>query len=164
MENYSIKIYKATEINIDDMTFIFNDSTKIFPSNIRRDSDRNQLFDVFNSNNVFIVERMDISKKIGWIAYKINEDHVFISGLYILIDEQHKGIGTKIMNYCINTLWKDNFKIITLNALKCAPWSIEFYKRNGFLIYDVTKEYQDDIYCLKSRKIDDWEILMYREI
>jgi len=111
-----------------------------------------------------LLKEWTISKKIGWIAYKINEDHVFISGLYILIDEQHKGIGTKIINYCINILWKDNFKIITLNALKCAPWSIEFYKRNGFLIYDVTKEYQDDIYCLKSRKIDDWEILMYREI
>jgi len=66
MDNYSIKIYKATEINIDDMTFIFNDSTKIFPSNIRRDSDRNQLFDVFNSNNVFIVERMDYFKK-NWM-------------------------------------------------------------------------------------------------
>ena len=111
MEDYSIKIYKATEINIDDMTCIFNNSIKIFPSNIRRDSDRNQLFDVFNSNNVFIVERMDISRKIGWIAYKKNEDYVFISGLYILIDEQYKGVGTKILDYCINTLWKDNFKV-----------------------------------------------------
>jgi len=56
----TIKIYKATEINIDDMTCIFNDSIKIFPSNIRRDSDRNQLSDVFYSNNVFIVERMKL--------------------------------------------------------------------------------------------------------
>jgi len=78
MENYSIKIYKATEVNIDDMTCIFNNSIKIFPSNIRRDSDRNQLSDVLKSNNVFIVERTDISKKIGWIAYKINEDCIML--------------------------------------------------------------------------------------
>ena len=162
MGNYSIKIYKATEINIDDMTWIFNDSIKIFPSNIRRDSDRNQLSDVFNTNNVFIVERMDISKKIGWIAYKINEDHVFISGLYVLIDEQYKGVGTKILNYCINTLWKDNFKIITLNALKCAPWSIEFYKKNNFLIYDETVEYGKDLMFLKTKEVKDWEIIMYK--
>ena len=77
-------------------------------------------------------------------------------------DEQHKGIGTKILNYCINKLWKDNFKIITLNALKCAPWSIEFYKRNGFLNFDETIEYGKDLMFLKTKEVNNWEIIMYK--
>jgi len=158
MENYSIKIYKATEEDIDDMTCIFNDSIKIFPSDVRRDSDRNNLCDIFNSNNVYIVERTDISKKIGWIAYRINQNNIFISGLYFLFNEQRKGNGTKILNYCFESLWKNNYKIITLHALKNAPWSIEFYKRNGFTIFDKENESE----YINTEEIQKWEILMYK--
>ena len=162
MENYSIRIYKATEEDIDDMTSIYNDSIKIFPSDIRKDSDRSLFCDFFNSNNVYIAERTNISKKIGWIAYKLNQNHIFIAGLYLLRNEQRKGNGTKILNYCFKSLWKNNYKIITLDVLKNAPWSIEFYKRNGFTIYDQRSECKNESEYIKTEEIKNWEIVMYK--
>jgi len=162
MENYCIKIYKATEENIDDITCIYNDSIKIFPSDVRKDSDRSLFCDIFNSNNVYIAERTDISKKIGWIAYKINQNHIFITGLYLLHNEQRKGIGTKILNYCFKTLWNNNYKAVILNVLKNAPWSVEFYKNNGFKIYDQKNEIGSELDFLKTKEINNWEIVMYK--
>jgi len=164
MENYSIKIYKATEEDIDDITYIYNDSIKIFPSDVRKDSDKNLFYYFYNYNNVYIAERTDISKKIGWIAYKINQNHIFIAGLYLLQNEQRKGNGTKLLNYCFESLWKNNYKIITLNALKNAPWSIEFYKRNGFTVFDQRNEYKNELEYIKTEEIRDWEIVMYKHI
>jgi len=164
MENYSFNIYKATEKDIDNITCIYNDSIKIFPSNVRKDSDRNLFCDFYNSNNVYIAERTDISKKIGWIAYKTNKSHIFITGLYLLQDEQRKGNGTKLFNYCFESLWKNNYKIITLNALKNAPWSIEFYKRNGFTVFDPKNEYKNELEYIKTEDIKAWEIVMYKNI
>ena len=162
MENYCIIIYKATEEDIDDITYIYNDSIKIFPSDIRRDSDRNSFLDFFNSNKIYIIERTDLSKKIGWIAYKTNQNNIFISGLYLLCNEQKKGNGTKILNFCSELLWNNNYKIITLHALKNAPWSIEFYKRNGFIIYDQNIECKNELECINTEEIKNWEILMYK--
>jgi GNAT superfamily N-acetyltransferase len=162
MDNYCIRIYRATEEDIDEMTCIYNDSIKIFPSDARKDSDRNILCDVFNSNIVFIAERTDISKKIGWIAYRINTNYISIAGLYFLLNEQRKGNGTKLLNYCFKTLWKNNYKIITLHVLKNAPWSIEFYKRNGFTIYDQNIGCKKESDYLKTEEIKNWEILMYK--
>jgi len=162
MENYTIKIYKAAEEHIDDITCIYNDSIKIFSSDVRKDSDRNQFIDFYNSNIVYIAERTDISKKIGWIAYKIDRDHIFISGLYLLLNEQRKGNGTKILDYCFKSLWKNNYKIISLNALKTAPWSVEFYKRNGFTIFDHNIECGNELEFIKTEEIKNWEIVMYK--
>jgi len=164
MENYRIKIYKATEENIDDMTFIYNDSIKIFPSEIRKNSDRSLFYGILNSNNVYIAERTDISKKIGWIAYKINQNHIFIMGLYFLHNEQRKSNGTKLLNYCFESIWKNNYKIITLNVLKNAPWSIEFYKRNGFTVFDQRNGCKNELEYIKTKDIKDWEIVMYKYI
>jgi GNAT superfamily N-acetyltransferase len=157
-----INIRKAVESDIDFMTLIYNDSIKNFPSNIRKESDYNDFKNIFNKSIVYIVEKSNIKKIIGWIAYEIYPEYTFIGGLYLLIDEQRKGIGTELLNYCIDTLKSENCKLIILNALKIAPWSIEFYRKNGFLIYDTTSEYGKDFNVLKTRTINNWELLMYK--
>jgi ribosomal protein S18 acetylase RimI-like enzyme len=158
-----LNIRKAIESDIISMTFIYNDSIKLFPSNVRIESDYSLFKELFETNNVIIVEKKDVTKTIGWIAYKIHQKYSFIVGLYLLIDEQRKGIGTKLLNHCINDLVKENCKLIILYVLKNAPWSIEFYKKNGFKIYDnKTHEYGKDYDIIKEKTINDWELLMYK--
>jgi len=157
-----INIRKAIESDIDSMTLIYNDSIKIFPSNIRKESDYNLFQSIFNKSVVYIAEKSNVSELIGWIAYENFPEYTFIVGLYLLIDEQRKGIGNKLLNHCIDTLKKENCKLITLNVLKKAPWSIEFYKKNGFMIYDTAFENGNDLNILKTRTINDWELLMYK--
>ena len=157
-----INIRKAVESDIDSMTLIYNDSIKIFPSNIRKESDYNLFKNIFNKSIVYVVEKSNVSKLIGWTAYEIYPEYTFIVGLYLLIDEQRKGIGTELLKYCIDTLKRGNCKLIILNVLKNAPWSIEFYRKNGFMIYDTTSEYETSFNVLKTRTINDWELLMYK--
>jgi GNAT superfamily N-acetyltransferase len=157
-----INIRKAIESDIDFMTLIYNDSIKLFPSNIGKESYYNDFKNIFNKSIVYIVEKSNVGKIIGWIAYEIYPEYTFIGGLYLLIDEQRKGVGTELLNYCIDTLKGENCKLIILNVLKIAPWSIEFYRKNGFLIYDTTSEYGTDFNVLKTRTINNWELLMYK--
>ena len=157
-----INIRKAIESDIDSMTLIYNDSIKIFPPSIRKESDCNLFKNVFNKSIVYIVEKSNVNKLIGWIACENYPEYTFIVGLYLLIDEQRKGIGTKLLNYCIDTMKNKNCKLIILNVLKNAPWSIEFYKKNGFMIYDTTSKHGTGFNVLKTRTINDWELLMYK--
>jgi ribosomal protein S18 acetylase RimI-like enzyme len=157
-----INVRKAIESDIDSIALIYNDSIKIFPSNVRRESNYKLFKEIFETSNIFIAEESDTTKPIGWIAYKNHSKYIFIIGLYLLIDEQRKGIGTKLLNHCIDTLKKENCKLITLNVLKKAPWSIEFYKKNDFTVYDTAFEYENDLNILKTKEIKDWEYLMYK--
>jgi len=157
-----INIRKAIESDIDSMTLIYNDSIKLFPSNIRKESNYDLFQNIYNNSVVYIAEKLNISKSIGWIAYNNYPEYTFIVGLYLLICEQRKGIGTKLLSYCIDTLKDGNCKLIILNVLKNAPWSIEFYRKNGFMIYDTTSEYGASFNVLKKRTINNWELLMYR--
>ena len=159
-----MNIRKAVETDITYMTSIYNDSINLFPKNIRKESDYDHFVDIFNSNVVYIIEDSSLNKEIGWIAYKIQPNHAFIAGFYLLIEEQRKGIGTKMLEYCIDILKQNNCKIIILKVLKIAPWSIEFYLKNGFTFYDTNTENNKDLDFLKVEIVNNWELMMYKRI
>jgi len=87
-----------------------------------------------------------------------------LEGFYLFLKEQRKGIGTIILDYCINIWRNNNKKFVILKALKNAPWSIDFYKKNNFVIYEDGKIHEKALNFLKVEKIEKWEILMYRKI
>ncbi|GBU28984.1 hypothetical protein R84B8_02546 [Treponema sp. R8-4-B8] len=73
-------------------------------------------------------------------------------------------IMTSIYNESINILSKENRRLIILNVLKIAPWSIDFYKKNGFKIYDSSISYNEKYNILKTRIVNNWELMMYKWI
>jgi len=160
----SINIRSATENDIENMTIIYNDSIKIFPPDQSAESGTEYFAEIYNNNTVFIAEKIDTSETVGYIAYKYQKEYILISGFYLLLKEQRKGIGTNMLDFCIKIWKKDDNKFILLKALKNAPWSIDFYKKNNFHIYETNKEYEYDLNFLKSEKIDRWELLMYRKL
>ena len=160
----NINIRKATENDIEIMTLIYNDSIKIFPPDQSAEGTKEIFAKTYNNDTVFIAEKTDTLETVGWISYNRQKKYILISGFYLLLKEQRKGIGANILDYCINIWKKNNDKFIILKALKNAPWSIDFYKKNNFLIYKTNKKYEHDLNFLKSVKIDRWEILMYRKI
>ena len=160
----NINIRKATENDIENMTLIYNDSIKIFPPDKSAESDKELFTEVYNNNNVFIAENTDTMETVGWISFNHQKDYILINGFYLMLKEQRKGIGTYILDYCI-CIWKRNKeKLVILKALRNASWSIDFYKKNNFLIFENNNEYENDLNFLKSEKIDKWEILMYRKL
>ena len=160
----NINIRRAAENDIENITRIYNDSITIFPPDQSAESSKEQFTEFYNNNIVYIAEKTDTSEAVGWIAYNQQEKYILINGIYLLLKEQLKGIGTKILDYCLNIWKKNNDKFILLKALKNAPWSVDFYKKHNFIIYETNKEYENDLNFLKSEKTNKWEILMYKRL
>ena len=160
----NIHIRKAAENDIEIMTLIYNDSIKIFPPDQSAETNIETFTEVYKNDTVFIAEKQNTLESVGWISYNYQKEYILINGFYLLLKEQRKGIGANILDYCINIWKKNNNNFIILKALKNAPWSIDFYKKNNFIIYKTNKKYEHDFNFLKSIKIERWEILMYRKL
>ena len=89
-------------------------------------------------------------KKIG------NQLNFEVERLYVLQKFQEKGIGKKLLDYCVQTAQDEKIPVIWLSVWKENERAIEFYKRNGFEIFDTVDFYlMDQVY-------DDY--LMKKEI
>ena len=73
----------------------------------------------------------------GVIVYDLLYDRIEIE--YIIVDKKYRenGIGTKLLN----ELEKHNIENITLEVKESNLNAIEFYKKNGFMIATIRKNY-----------------------
>lgn len=76
----------------------------------------------------------------GIIVYDLIYDRIEIE--YIIIEEicKRQGIGTKLLK----ELEKNNIKNITLEVRESNKVAINFYKKNGFVITSIRKNYYGD--------------------
>ena len=61
----------------------------------------------------------------------------FLKGLYVYGINRRKGYGKKLLANAITLAKRRKFKSIKLLVFKKHPFTIEWYKRNGFKIMDV---------------------------
>ena len=115
-------------INIDDL-FEVNKLLQIF--NINYDEEN------YNKDFRNILVYIDNNRIIGVLSYLLIYDRVEIE--YIVVDNEYrkKGIGSKLLN-SINL---DGIKNITLEVRDSNKEAINFYKKNGFNIVTVRKNY-----------------------
>ena len=101
-------------------------------------------------DNVFFKSLVYVDDKIrGIIVYRVIYDRIEIE--YIIVDENYRKIkiGTKL----IEEIQKENVKNITLEVRKSNETAINFYKKNGFRIETIRKnyyEYEDGYLMLKE--------------
>jgi len=69
---------------------------------------------------------------VGYINYRIEEEKVFLSKIYLLQDEAYRGLGQLMMNQVINYALANNKKSIYLTVNKNNKQAIHFYEKNGF--------------------------------
>ena len=115
-------------INIDDL-FEVNKLLQIF--NINYDEEN------YNKDFRNILVYIDNNRIIGVLSYLLIYDRVEIE--YIVVDNEYKrkGIGSKLLN-SINL---NGIKNITLEVRESNKEAINFYKKNGFNIVTVRKNY-----------------------
>ena len=92
-------------------------------------------------DNVFFKSLVYVDDKIrGIIVYRVIYDRIEIE--YIIVDENYRKIkiGTKL----IEEIQKENVKNITLEVRKSNETAINFYKKNGFRIETIRKNYYED--------------------
>ena len=81
----------------------------------------------------FFIE--DGGKRIGYFAYQINnsKQELFLSKLYIYLDQRGKGVGKKVLNYLEDLCQKCGLNKITLSVYIKNTQSIAAYEKWGFL-------------------------------
>jgi len=61
-----------------------------------------------------------------------NEQTVWISSLYVRVDLQGKGYGSKLLKKIENFAFKNMAKVVVLETEKEAKWAVSFYLKNGY--------------------------------
>ena len=140
-------IRKAQPSDLDCLVRIFN-------LNIPKYFHEKELVDFkryFNSNNIetyFIIESE--GKILGASGYAY-ENKQTANLCWVFIDPNHhsNGLGTKLVNYCLDTLKRDNQ--LNVIQLETSNLTFKFYEKLDFKIEYIKKEYwpnNDDLYFM----------------
>ena len=69
---------------------------------------------------------------IGFMAYYLKEDSLYISKFYLLEEERNKGTGKKVLAFIENKCLENNKNKISLNVNRFNYDSIKAYEAMGF--------------------------------
>jgi N-acetylglutamate synthase-like GNAT family acetyltransferase len=86
-----------------------------------------------------------ISEKFQPIAvfalFKINEKQLEIKNIAVSEKLQGKGIGTYLINHIKIIAKNEGYRSLIVGTPDCALRQIKFYEQNGFIKYDVKKDF-----------------------
>ena len=71
-------------------------------------------------------------KEVGYFAYKLNINELFLSKLYILSSERRKGIGKQVIGYLEEICKNHNIKKFALTVFHKNLGAIKAYEKTGF--------------------------------
>ena len=101
---------------------------------------------------------MHAEKPSGYFCIHTTEDAVFLSKLYVLVQNRGQGLGKMAMNFIENKTVNLGYKKISLTVNKYNESSIKAYKKMGFKmikpwVQDIGNNYiMDDYYLEKDLK------------
>ena len=133
-----------------DLNFLI----KIFTLNIPKYFHKKELDDFkkyFNSNNIenyFIIESEGKILGAAGYAYE-NKQTANICWVFVDPDNHNNGLGTKLVNHCIDILKRDNQ--LNIIQLETSNLTYKFYEKLNFKIQYIKKEYwpnNDDLYFM----------------
>ena len=133
-----------------DLNFLI----KIFTLNIPKYFHKKELDDFkkyFNSNNIenyFIIESEGKILGAAGYAYE-NKQTANICWVFVDPDNHTNGLGTKLVNHCIDILKRDNQ--LNVIQLETSNLTYKFYEKLNFKIQYIKKEYwpnNDDLYFM----------------
>tara|TARA_X000000368_G_scaffold158500_1_gene124874 strand:+ start:2058 stop:2501 length:444 start_codon:yes stop_codon:yes gene_type:complete len=132
---------------------------EIFTLNIPKYFHEKELLDFkkyFNSNNIetyFIIECE--GKILGGSGYAYqNKQTANICWVFIDPNHHSKGLGTKLVNHCVDVLKTDNQ--LNVIQLETSNLTFKFYEKLDFTIQYIKKQYwpnNDDLYFMKMNLI-----------
>lgn len=127
---------------------------KIFTLNIPKYFHKKELDDFkkyFNSNNIenyFVIESEGKILGAAGYAYE-NKQTANICWVFVDPDNHKNGLGTKLVNHCIDILKRDNQ--LNVIQLETSNLTYKFYEKLNFKIQYIKKEYwpnNDDLYFM----------------
>lgn len=94
------------------------------------------------------------NKNIGFISYSIIYERAELNYIVVSEDYRLKGIGQKLLNFCIKDLKNNKVKTISLEVNKNNK-AVNFYLKNNFKIETIRKQYygKEDAYLMIKKVI-----------
>ena len=111
-----------------------------------------------SSKNIEFFTYVESEKPIGFIVLMKILDEAEILSIGVIKNQKHSGIGTKLLNFAINKLKKNNFHNVFLEVAEDNKTAISFYDKNDFTPFGRRKKY----YKRESESID--AIMMKKEL
>ncbi len=93
------------------------------------------------------------SDLVGFASFRVkNIQTLWLSELYIDITYQKSGFGTMLLSEIEKLAKKKNVLVVVLETDKNALWSVNFYKKNKYIILDkfALKKYPFDLVLEKD--------------
>ena len=75
----------------------------------------------------------DDERPAGYISYKLEAEHLFLSKLYVKSNSRGKGLGRHAIEFIVNQAHKSKCKAIRLTVNKYNSNSIKAYQKLGFI-------------------------------
>lgn len=130
----SLKISKITENYPYDLLLLADETIEGI---------NKYLFD----SEVYVAKRIDNGISIGVFCLRhINTDTIEIMNIAVAEQYQNTGIGSQLLVESFKIAKAQGYKEIILGTADCGIKQIRFYEKNGFVKYDIKKNYFTDIY------------------
>ncbi|GAB2825026.1 GNAT family N-acetyltransferase [Ferruginibacter profundus] len=98
-----------------------------------------------NNGELFVAE---INNKViaAFILKIIGKDTIEIKNIAVSEDQQGTGIGTILLQHIISVATQRDFKNLTVGTCDLCSKEIQFYKKSGFTVTDIRKNFFIDNY------------------
>ncbi len=98
-------------------------------------------------SEVYVAELLETGQPVGvFCLYRIDADTVEIMNIAVSEKHQGNGIGSSMIDNIITIAEGKGYRQIIVGTADCGIKQIHFYEKNGFVKYDVKKNYFTEIY------------------
>ena len=116
-------------------------------------------------SDVYLVKGNN-NEDIGvFCLYKIDNETIELKNIAIVEAHQGKGLGSKIIDF-IKAKCKPNYKYLIVGTADTGEKQIRFYQSNGFIKFDIRKDFFIDNYNIpifeNGKQLRDMILLKYR--
>jgi len=93
--------------------------------------DANKIKEALANGDQWEILKAD-NEPVGYIHYRIEENKLFLSKIYLKQDPKYKGLGQVMMNHVIDYGIQNDLEVIYLTVNKNNQKAIRFYEKNRF--------------------------------
>ena len=93
------------------------------------------------------------------MSYHQYGEYYELTALYAKSEYQRKGVGQKLLHFFEQQIENDG--VVFVKVLKNAPWSMNFYLKNGYVPIDPKMREAAESINIRERP---WSVVLYKRI
>lgn len=156
--NVEMVLHVTERKYLDIFSDIYNSAIELFEENARAAATAD-IFAYQLENDENYVEILEDGIIAAFMSYHQYGRYYELTSLYIKREFQRKGVGHKLLSYFEQMVGSDG--IIFVKVLKNAPWSQNFYTKNGYVPVDAEMRKTAELLNITEKA---WSIVLYKDM